>query len=75
MFTSLSNLQTHDLRYIPKFNFLSLRPNLTGITSCEKLTAAGIQCSYVYMNSVTYVMKEVYPSPLATIVLLYPLPH
>jgi len=34
------------------------RPNLTGIQSCEKLTAAGIRCSYVYMNSVTYVMKE-----------------
>jgi len=34
------------------------RPNLTGIQSCEKLTATGIRCSYVYMNSVTYVMKE-----------------
>ena len=35
------------------------RPDLRGVDACERLVAAGISCSYVYINSASYVMKEV----------------
>ena len=34
------------------------RPDLRGVNVCERLTEADIPCSYVYINSATYVMKD-----------------
>jgi len=34
------------------------RPDLRGVNACERLTEADIPCSYVYINSATYVMKD-----------------
>eukprot|EP01048_Picozoa_sp_COSAG05_P003130 COSAG05_NODE_140_length_16665_cov_48.470059_1_plen_363_part_00 len=51
--------RAHDVGKVLKVIVVDARPRMEGKTMLSRLVAYGIQCSYVLLNAVSYVMKDV----------------